>query len=931
MAQPATRLRSGSFITPATTSPRASLQDEEVAGKSPQGPLGDLFRRLSLAGTSPRSVTPTRSQSSTALPRSARSLNIEAKTPTEQSVEYFAQYLCTLFTHATVKLRNDRLTISFDYGSQNSAKSSNHCLPTRISTLLSESTPKIEVAVEISTDALAASSDSRYHQFLEEIAPYLVSLKCFASQPSQKLTFNTKWNFPLLTHLDLSGCSDSAEIISQIESPLNSISVRKAKGFSAANLFALFKRWPSIREIEFKKCPDITIDDLKKAYAADSSHLLFFLKMAKKFNHKLLEEVSIARLKELIGNTFRLDFANGDLLLVLTYSKSTLDNVQGLIQSPIPLQIVLEVAYEQREDPEVAKFLEKFRCKFSIQISRMEVVTAVNLSKLTACSELKFSPGSVVRTAELAEVQNALPDLQSLDLSGCLVDVPESGFSAINEFKNLRRVSFNGSGWVSEEFVLSLFDNCSALTSIDVRGCPKINPVLQAAFFRENPYRPETRVDWNQPQSDQAVKTVARLATASTKLFLDLAGMRAVEPVLPFFSRAHPIKQLSIHQFAMPDTQMIEPLLIFSGLQKLTLEGPIGASAMKQLKEFRELTSLSLTTDEKKLEFVLKDAVAGDESLQEFGLPRLEKLTLRGFSELTVAGIQGHVKQSRRLSQLRIHNCHKVAEAALKKFCQECGIVLSYSSSPLQIVLRKAVESDRIKVKTSLEAEIANYRTIIEDAPLTRPENMQEFHAGIAEAQRVIRELTSLELDVQAATEKLSTIYRGVQQAYPENPEVSQMDLKALEAYHAKLVAVQAAAETSSNIVWELINFRRGMKKDRSQLAAELQDVGTQYEQSLQVSQDTQAELANCQREIADLANKTVTLTIIADGYKELIPMEEKIKSSTLAKNSGAAKLMKKIGHNSSQRGKIEFTLLFTREELGSLVQLELLPNWILA
>ena len=691
----------------------------------------------------------------------------------------------------------------------------------------------------------------------------------------------------------------------------------------------------------------------------------------------MLEEICRNSLLEHFGDALRIDFANGDLLFVLSALTLNVETLQKVFHKKVPFQTKLIVDYERKRDPEVQKCIQWLQglpkpCWLSIQLSRSEDITPETLKMLSGVYELKLPSGKANSREILTIISESLPELQSLDQSGALLETlagltlprlcslslsrsqvqnietltaqstlehvslawcenlnEEACYQTLTSCPHIRSIALSGCSWVSEKMVLDLFENCSDLTSVDTRECKQIAPFLQTVWLRDNPFQHHTVVDWNHKHTNQTVKMIAQRASVSTKLSFENCKIFD-DHVLPFFCKGNPTSSLTIRDFAIRDALLIEPIKVLSHLQRLKLEGPVGFSGLMQLVEFQNLTSLSLTTDESKVQFGRQDITGIDDGLKclSESLTRLEKLTLQGFSEVTLAGLSAIVKYCKRLRKMRIRDCQKVSKEALEKLCVDSGIDLEYSTSPYQIKVRPATVEDREKALLDIERELEKFNTFLISCPGINPESLAESKRAITEKQKQIRDIQLQESDLQEANAKLFKVHKEFHEAYPECPDVSKMDAAFLQIYYAKILSLQAASQVASNMTEILVKMKIEAKKELPGLISDLKIEGVGLEEALQRIFDTNLRIELREKEKKDLSKKTVALTIIASNYKHVKPIEDILQSSPECNQGSPFTLLERI-KTSATLAKYEFTILFTLEEINLLATLGILEKWV--
>lgn len=405
--------RSQSFSAP-TSSP---MTDERPKPPTKGSTLSLLFKKLTIT-KEPISKPPAETARS-----SLKGVLSEEKSPRAPSdLENFQQYLSTLFTNVQVVSEEKRLRIIFTSKSKNSPRTSAQCLPEKMLPLLA----KQNVCLEISLEAFTCSKEWRYAQFLEELAPYLVVLKCFPVMGKAE-SFKEKWTFPKLEELDLSRCSLAKECLQNLCCEnLQKLKVRKIKSLQIEDLVTFPNAVPSIQEIEFSKSLAVSREQLDKALDLSPHNLLFFLKSAKKYHHKPLEERCQAKLKELFGKNFRISFSDEGLLCTLFAADLHQETVKKVFHPRMGVQIKLILQHGDLQNTSVRQCLQWFIDAKIAHTLALQLSQASQFDELAAVAlpvtEANVTMNQVVTSAHLRALSKAFPMLQALSLAGCQIE-----------------------------------------------------------------------------------------------------------------------------------------------------------------------------------------------------------------------------------------------------------------------------------------------------------------------------------------------------------------------------------------------------------------------------------------------------------------------------------------------------------------------------
>lgn len=891
---------------------RGSLSGAPANDKqSPRGgsSIEKLFHNLTVTKSPRNSLTPTRSRSGTNLTVATS----PAETPLSP-LQLFNHYLSTLIKGISVSILNERLCITFDPKVTNSNSSTVSFIQPRSQVLLL----KYPVQLEIPLEALFAKA-SRFGQFLEEIAPHLVSLTFFKTTTSQKYDpkLCEKWLFPKLEHLDLSRCSLAMKMFESFDCPkLQELTLRRAKGITLGCIGALATRSPKFLDIDCSKCPEITTEQLKETI--DCTNLLFFLRSAIKYHNRPLEDACQKKLSELFGDAISYELSNGNIVITFIVSKLSIEKMQTLFTQDTKVQVSLVIDYDKREDHLTKACLGalkamKVETKAHVRLTQCEDLSSDKLSCLPEVSELKL-PEKVALTKEyFTHISSSLPKLCRLNMSGCQIVDEASFFEFLQSMPQLVAISLQGCKWVNEKILMKLFETALRLVRVDVRGCEKVSAILQSSILRSDLLDNEVRIDWKKKMSDQSVNVIAASAARAATLVLEncetmsLAEPTAIFSKIAVQGQSLPLEGVTIRDFVVDSTLLLSSVkTAVPKLKKLKLEGPVGFSSFAQLLVFQQLTTLSIRNDETRLKEV-KAALINDGSLkmipEAHGL--LTNATFEGFSEITEDGLGYIIANCKKLRSLRIKDCPKVNREALFTLCTNAGVDLQYSVSPYHIAIRQITEEDRTQTRHLLERSIEIYQTILNDSLNATTEYLEATLQDIETAEKII---PSTRLTLQEKSDNLKDLV-------------------------ARLAGQQYYADKDLQLLSDGTKGILELREKLQKLEDDLDSNRTGYKHGVEIRQITIRKEGIAKNELQELPAKCAVMTVTSDSCKslrsfaKLFEKHAQLHEPTLLRLHEA--LIERADSEAHTEGKIELNFLLTAKELNILSTLGIIKKWV--
>lgn len=513
-----------------------------------------------------------------------------------------------------------------------------------------------------------------------------------------------------------------------------------------------------------------------------------------------------------------------------------------------------------------------------------------------------------------------LAQLELLSLAGCHKVSEETALLIAKHCPQLRHLSFHSSKGLTEKMVAILLEHCTKLRSLDARVCKNIPKPLKAVLYKPTPFHNVAVIDWSQESSEQTKQLVSRAAVKSSKLCLTNCEKVTDEMMLAFISKTAgttPPTSLSIHDFAIQDAQLLEPLTLFlSKLQKLDLKGPLGYPGVIQLAKLKNIVALSLSNDQKRLMENFQLAITDDglEYLSK-GLIDLEQISLDGFTEITAKGLGFLLENCHRLRRLQVNNCPKISKEAFEALIHQetlAFIECEHSAKPYHIELRNTTQEDREKRADEIDREMDTLGILVYESPTSSPEALQHMKSQETALKRKIQNLTDSipthETNLQEACTKL---FQDMQEAAAQY--VPNMCRDCITRFSESALTIPI----SNQVVTQ---FRQLLEQTSSELEErklDLIDLEGQHEQGEQFRTRIKGLLQGLVQERESLATKAFVMTVTSTDYRSIKPIESMLAEALNAQEPAFVKLREKIMQREGQSKKFSFTLLFTSDEIN--------------